>query len=98
MSRIKRGRYCLRGASEDVPENMRKMRKKERSEPKPLKEQVDNGRSNDLTHLTQVSNGEKSAAPPLATEDYLGPPGDDPADLLDGYPDMPHFLDRTARS
>ena len=91
IERIKRGRYCLPGASEDVPENMRKMRKKERSEPKPLKEQVDNGRSNDLTHLTQVSNGEKSVAPPLATEDYLGPLGDDPADFLG---DIPDFLKR----
>ena len=91
IERIKRGRYCLPGASEDVPENMRKMRKKERSEPKPLKEQVDNGRSNDLTHLTQVSNGEKSVAPPLATEDHLGPSGDDPADFLG---DIPHFLVR----
>jgi hypothetical protein len=94
IERIKRGRYCLPVASEDVPENMRKMRKKERSEPKPLKEQVDNGQSNDLTHLTQVSTGEKSAAPPLATEDYLSPPGDDATDLLDGYPDMPKFLRR----
>lgn len=91
IKRIKRGRYCLPGASEDGPENMRKMRKKERSEPKPLKEQVDNGRSNDLTHLTQVSNAEKSVAPPLATEHYLGPSGDDPADFLG---DIPDFLKR----
>jgi AAA domain len=83
IERIKRGRYCLSGASEDVPENMRKMRKKERSEPKPLKEQVDNGQSNDLT---QVSEGERKLA---AAEDYLGPPGDDPADL-----DIPTFLRR----
>jgi hypothetical protein len=87
IERIKRGRYCLPGAPEDVPENMRKMRKKERSEPKLLKEQEDNGQSNDLTHLTQVFNGKKSADPPLATEDYLGPLGDDPADLLGDIPE-----------
>jgi putative DNA primase/helicase len=29
-----------------------------------------------------------------ATEDYLGPPGDDPTDLLDGYPDIPGFRRR----
>jgi hypothetical protein len=86
IERIKRGRYCLPGSSEDVPENMRKMRKKERSGPKPLNEQVDNGQSNDLTHLTQVSEGERKLA---AAEDYLGPPGDDPADL-----DIPTFLRR----
>ena len=87
IERIKRGRYCLPGAPEDVPENMRKMRKKERSEPKLLKEQEDNGQSNDLMHLTQVFNGKKSADPPLATEDYLGPLGDDPADLLGDIPE-----------
>ena len=89
IERIKRGRYCLSGASEDVPENMRKMRKKERSEPKPWKEQVDNGQSNDLTHLTQVSDGEEFASAEIANTDYLGPPGDDPADL-----DIPTFLRR----
>jgi hypothetical protein len=87
IERIKRGRYCLPGAPEDVPENMRKMRKKERSEPKLLKEQEDNGQSNDLMHLTQVFNGKKSADPPLATEDYLGPLGDDPTDLLGDIPE-----------
>jgi putative DNA primase/helicase len=35
----------------------------------------------------------------VATEDYLGPPGDRPTDFIDDdYPDMPDFLDRTARS
>jgi hypothetical protein len=91
IERIKRGRYCLPGASEDVSENMHKMRKKERSGPKPLKEQLDNGQSNDLTHLTQVSNGEKSASAEIANTDYLGPPGDNPADFLG---DIPDFLDR----
>ena len=36
-------------------------------------------------------DGEPNIAPLTPTEDYLGPPGDDPTDLLDGYPDMPKF-------
>ena len=39
-------------------------------------------------------NGAEPCAPALAIDDYLGPPGDDPTDFLDGYPDMPEFLRR----
>ena len=42
--------------------------------------------------------GEPKMAPLAPAEPYLGPPGDDPAHLLDDYPAMPDFLDRTARS
>ena len=41
--------------------------------------------------------GEPNLAPPasiVATEDYLGPVGDRPTDLLDGYPDIPECLRR----
>ena len=38
-------------------QKMREKREKDRSEPKSLREQEDNGQSYDLTHLTQVSSG-----------------------------------------
>jgi hypothetical protein len=70
---------------------MREMRAKERSEPKPLKEQQDSGRSHNLTHLTKVIEGKDSRAEAAPTPNYLGPPGDDPADFLG---DVPDFLRR----
>jgi hypothetical protein len=72
---------------------MREMREKERTELKPLKEHKDNGRSHNLTHLTQVSEGKGSevGAGPARAPDYLGPPGDDPSDFLG---DIPDFLRR----
>src|SRR5262249_12380421 len=90
VERIKRGLYGLPG---HVSEHMREMREKERSGPKPLKEQQDNGRSHNLTHLTQVfeEKGSELRAGPVSTPDYLGPPGDDPADFLG---DIPDFLRR----
>jgi hypothetical protein len=90
VERIKRGRYGLPGRA---PENMREVREKERSEPKPLKEQQDSGRSLNLTHLTQAFEGKVSElqAGSAPTPDYLGPPGDDPADFLG---DIPDFLRR----
>jgi AAA domain len=90
VERIKRGLYCLPGRA---PKNMREMREKERSEPKPLKEQCDNGRSHNLTHLTQVLKGTASEPPAgsAPAPEYLGPPDDDPADFLG---DIPDFLRR----
>jgi hypothetical protein len=84
--RIKRGLYCLPETQDS--KRMREMREKDRSERKPLKDQEDNAESVNLTHLTQVSKGERKLA---AAEDYLGPPGDNPADFLG---DIPDFLDR----
>jgi hypothetical protein len=60
VERIKRGLYGLPG---HAPKNMREMREKERSEPKLLKEQYDNGPSHNLTHLTQVLKGAASESP-----------------------------------
>jgi hypothetical protein len=88
--RIKRGLYGL--PVSDAPEDLSKKRKKERSEPKPLKKQEDNVRSDDLTHLTQGSMEKDFEAPPtVPAPDYLGPSGDDPNDFLD----IPKFLRRT---
>jgi 5S rRNA maturation endonuclease (ribonuclease M5) len=84
--RIKRGLYCLPETQDS--KRMREMREKDRSGRKPLKDQEDNAESLNLTHLTQVSKGERKLA---AAEDYLGPPGDNPADFLG---DIPDFLDR----
>jgi hypothetical protein len=90
VERIKRGLYGLPG---HAPKNMREMREKERSRAKPLEEQQDNGRSHNLTHLTQDFGGKDSElrAGPASSPDYLGPPGDDPADFLG---DIPDFLRR----
>ncbi|MFZ0073610.1 MAG: hypothetical protein WAK85_20220, partial [Xanthobacteraceae bacterium] len=81
--RIKRGQYCLPGHL--AAETTRKQHKKERLETKSLKEQKDNGQSHDLTHLAQDLGCEKNRPSPAhvaAVEDYVGPPGDDPADFL----------------
>jgi hypothetical protein len=89
IERIKRGVYGLPGHAR---KNMREVRDKERSEPKPLKEEQDSGRSHNLTHLTHVFE-RKDPEPPAGaapTRHYLGPPGYDPAD----FPDIPDFLRR----
>jgi hypothetical protein len=64
-----------------------------RERPNPLNEQRDYVKSHDLTHLTQVFEGKDSElrAGLATTPDYLGPPGDDPADFLG---DIPDFLRR----
>jgi hypothetical protein len=66
IERIKRGLYGLPGTISKI---QRQMRQKVRSEPKPLKSQEDEPRSDDLTHLMQVSSEapeEREPAPSCA--------------------------------
>jgi hypothetical protein len=91
IERIKRGLYGLPGAMDAAIGKMREKREKGRLETKPLKEQGDNGQSPNLPHLPEDVERERSSraiepAPPLVAPDYLGPPGDDPADLLGDIP------------
>ena len=85
IMRLKRGFYGL--PISQSPTSWEK-REKGRLEPKPLKEQRDNCQSPDLPHLPPDRDGGRNRP----VEDYLGPPGDDPADFLG---DIPGFLRRT---
>jgi hypothetical protein len=73
IMRLKRGFYGLPISRSPTPWERRE---KGRLEPKPLKEQIDNCQSPDLPHLPSDGDGGRNR--PI--EDYLGPPGDDPAD------------------
>jgi hypothetical protein len=70
VKRIKRGVYCL---PDLAPTDPSKKSKKERLEPKPLKEQEDNGQSDDLTHLTQDCGKSDQSDGSVATPPPSGP-------------------------
>ena len=91
VKRLKRGFYGLPISQSPTPWEKRE---KGRLEPKLLKEQRDSGQSPNLPHLPPDRGGGRSqpnAPHGAAAGEYLGPPGDDPADFLG---DIPDFLKR----